>query len=575
MTMLLRLLPFFRPYWLRGLEAGLCMVFTTLLALPMPLLSIYIIDHVVANGQTSVLHIVCGTLALAVALGLGMGFLQHCLLLVFTRRIFFDLEMKLFRTVHTLPIAFFRQHASAYIATRVSDDVRQLRSLMAGTYIQGLSSLALLIAAMGIMLAIHPSLAIIVVVFLPGFAWINLHFGRQVQTQSESVQERKALASATRLESLDSARSVRAFERGTQEEIRLARAIHREVDARLRRDTTTAIAQTLQMFLYSVGSLSLLWYGAHEMIEERLTLGQFVAFTTLLAYVYGPIHQLSGLYVNVRQGLGVLERVLDILDTPPELGRTQGSSALLSSGGVTFENIAFGYDSRQPILAGVRFQLEPGQITAIVGRTGAGKITIVNLLLRFFEPHSGRILIDGQDIRTLEVQALRAEIGYVEQDVRLFSGSIGENIAYGKSGATDEEIQRAAKMMNCTDFIQRFPEGLDTRIGSGGVQLSGGQKQRIALARAVIRDPMILILDEATSSLDAHSEGIVQEALRRACRGRTTLLIAHHSPTVSIADRILVLSGGTITQEGTLQDLQRPNGYFSKSCDRGRPALAV
>lgn len=574
MNNLTRLLPFLRPYWLRAAEAGLCMVFTTLLALPMPLLSIYIIDHIIANGQMRVLHIVCGALFLAIVLGLSLGFLQRYLLLVFTRRVFYDLEMRLFQTVHTLPIPFFKKHGSGYIATRISDDVRQLGSLMAGAYIDGLSSLTLLLAALGIMLTIHPPLALVMLVVLPGFAWVNFNFGRRVQVLSERVQERKGLTAVVCLESLDSASTVRAFERGKQEAIRLAGKLHEEVDARLRRDATLVGAQVLQMFLYSTGGLLLLGYGSHEIIAGRLTLGQFVAFNTLLAYVYGPMNQLSGLYVSLRQGLGVLKRIVEILDSPQEAGREKGMRQI-SRGAVVFENIRFRYDLYHPVLHDASFALQPGQITAIVGPTGAGKTTLVNLLLRFYEPLSGRILIDGADIRTFDVRALRGVIGCVEQDIRLFSGTILANIAYGKPCATEVEIRQAAEAMNCMEFIQRFPEGMETRIGSGGVQLSGGQKQRLALARAIIRDPRILVLDEATSSLDTRSENLVQIALKRAAQGRTTLLIAHHLYTMSIADCILVLAGGKIVEQGSFQELLEEGAHFAKYFHPARKAIAV
>ena len=572
--LLLRLLAFLKPYWLRAFEACICMAFTTVLTLPMPLLSIYIIDQIIVNGQARVLHVVCGILALAVVLGLGLSFLQRYLLLVFTRRVFFDLEMRLFRKIHVLPIAFLRKHGSGYIATRISDDVRQLGSLMAGTYIEGLSGLALLVVALGMMVIIHPTLAVAVLVVLPGFVWVNLHFGGRVRAQSDQVQERKGIANASRLESLDAAHVARAFERGKLEARRLARNLHEEVAIWLRRDTTIAEAQVLQILLYNTGGLFLIWYGAHEIMAGRLTLGQFVAFNALLAYVYGPLSQLSGLYVNFQRSIGILRRIIEILDAPPEVGRSEGTRQI-SIGEVVFEEVRFGYDLRRPVLNGVSFALRPGRITAVVGPTGTGKTTLVNLLLRFYDLTSGCIMIDGEDIRTFDVRALRRGIGTVEQDIWLFSGTIRENIAYGRPGATEEQIEAAAETMNCGEFIRRFPAGLDTRIGSGGVQLSGGQKQRVALARAILHDPKILILDEATSSLDARSESLIQDALKQAAKGRTTLLIAHRLSTVSIADSVLVLVGGRIVEEGAFQDLLKQESYFRKYYQQDLMRVAV
>ena len=574
MNSFLRLLPFLRPYALRAAEAGICVVFATLLALPMPLLSIYIIDHVIANGQTHTLYIICGSLSIAVLLGLGLGLLQRYLLLVFSRRVFFDLEVRLMRIVHTLPLSFFKKHGPAYIATRISDDVRQLGALMAGAYIEGLSGLLLLVAGVGIMLTIHPTLAAAMLVVLPALVWTNLHFGRSVQRRSERVQELRGLTGIARLESLQSASTVRAFERGRQESIRLAGRLHREAEESLKRDTVVMGARAFQMLLFSMGSLLLLWYGAHEIIANRLTLGQFMAFNALVAYVYGPIGQLSALYVSFRQGLGVLGRIVELLDSTPEAGRTQGITTV-SRSDVVFEDIRFGYAPRHPVLTGVECTLQSGQITAIVGPTGAGKTTLVHLLLRFFDPLSGRVLVGGHDIRALELGTLRGVIGYVEQEIHLFSGTIFENIAYGKRGAAREDIEHAAEAMNCMEFVEHFPEGLNTRIGSGGVQLSGGQKQRVALARAIIRDPRILVLDEATSSLDARSEGLVQQALQKAARGRTTLLIAHHPQTMSIADSVLVLAGGRIVEQGTFRELQEESGHFGEYYHSDRKGIAA
>ena len=480
---------------------------------------------------------------------------------MFARRVFFDLEVRLFEKVHKLPLAFFRKHGSGYIATRVSDDVRQLGSLMVGAFIDGLSSLALLVVGLGIMFAIHPGLAAAALVVLPGFVWVNMHFGRKVRVQSDAVQERKGKTNATRLESLDGAHVARSFERSKLESRRMAGVLHQEIDADLKRNVTVAVAGVLQMFLLSVGALLLLWYGAFEIMSGRLTLGQFMAFNMLMAYVYGPMGELSGLYVNFQRGMGILRRVIEIMDSPSEPGRGIGARQI-NAGKLVFDEVRFAYEPRRPVLNGVNLTLEPGRIHAVVGPTGVGKTTLVNLVLRFYVPTSGRVLLDGQDLSTLDVQALRSKVALVEQDIRVFSGTIRENIAFGKQGATDTEITAAAEAMNCMEFVERFPDGLDTRIGSAGVHLSGGQRQRVALARALIRDPMILVLDEATSSLDARTEGLVQEALKRAAEGRTTLVIGHRLSTVSIAYRVSVLVGGRIVEEGAFDELLESSGHF-------------
>ena len=572
---LLRLFPIFRPYWLRALEAGGCTLFGTVLALPMPLLSIYVIDQVVATRAIHSLHLLCAGLCVATIAGLGLGFLQRYLLLVFARRVFFDLEILLFQKIQRLPLGLLRKHGSGYLATRISDDVRQLGSLMAGTYVEAMSNLALLTAGVVIMMIVNASLALLVLAVLPLFVWANLRFGHLMQIRSEAVQEWKGLANAGRLEAIEGVEVTRAFGRGKFETIKIIRKIKKELNASLQRDTTMMTAQTTHMGLYSIGSLLLIWFGAYEITHQRLSVGQFIAFNSLLAYVYGPIGQLSGVYVSLRQGFGVLRRVIGFMDLDSE--STGGlPTDNLPCGTLQFENIRFEYEVGNPVLRSLNLKLEPGTVTAIVGATGSGKTTLVNLIMRFYEPTAGRVALDGVDIRDFDIERFRQIIGLVNQDTLLFSGTIRDNIAYGLPGASANEVWNAADAMNCTEFLSRFPLGLETRIGPGGVQLSGGQKQRIALARAVIRNPRILVLDEATSSLDQGSEKTVQDALKKAAQGRTTLLVAHHLSTLKMADHIAVLENGCIVEEGSIEVLfNRDTGYFAKHFSQERRKLVA
>ena len=572
---LLRLFPILRPYWLRALEAACCTLFGTALALPMPLLSIYVIDQIVATRTIHSLHVLCAGLSVVTVAGLGLGFLQRYLLLVFSRRVFFDLEILLFKKVQTLPLRILNKFGSGYIATRISDDVRQLGSLMAGTYIELVSNLALLTAGVAIMILINSKLALVVLVVLPLFVFVNLRFAHLMRIRSEVVQEKKGLANEARFEAIEGAHVARAFGRGKIETKKILGEIKRELNASLERDVTVVASHALNSGLYSMGSLLLVWYGAYEITQQRLSVGQFIAFNTLLAYVYGPIAQFSSVYVTLGQGLGVLRRVIAFMDLDSE--PTAGLPAdNLPCGPLYFENVQFEYELGSPVLKSLNLRLEPGTITAIVGSTGSGKTTLINLILRFYEPKAGRVALDGVDIRDFDIRRFRQIVGLVSQNTLLFSGTIRDNIAYGLSGASTNEVWDAADAMNCTEFLTRFPLGLETRIGTGGVQLSGGQKQRVALARAVIRNPKILVLDEATSSLDQGSEKTVQDALKKAAQGRTTLLIDHHLPTIMMADHIAVLENGCIVEEGSLDVLlKRDTGYFAKNYPQERRELVA
>ena len=559
----LRLLFFFQPYWIRVIEAAACMVFSTVLALPMPLFSIYIIDHIIVNHQEDILHLVCAVLGTIVILGMVLSFLQHYLLLIFTRRVFFDIELKLFQKIHSVPLSYLKAHASGYIATRISDDVRQLGSMMAGAYIEGLSSITVLVAATCIMFTINPELGLAVLVVLPGIVAVNFLFGRKVQVLSDQVQERKGVTNAVRLESLESAHVVRAFDREKLEARRLVSALHSEFDADLSRNVTMTCGHLVQVFLYALGGILLLWYGTYAIMRDELTLGEFMAFNMLVSYIYGPIGQLTGIYLNFKRGVGVLKRVFEVLDVPEEKGRGGSFRSPAKTGKVVIEDLHFGYIPQLPVLKGVNLVLEPGKISVVVGPSGSGKTTLVHLLLRLYEPISGRMLLDGYDFLSYDVRVLRRNVALVEQNLRLFPGTIWENIAYGKPGATKEEVLAAAESTNCMEFINRFPARLETRLGGDGVQLSAGQKQRVSLARALIRDPRLLVLDEGTASLDPRAENLVGDSLRRAAQDRTTLLVAHRLSTVLFADRIFVLVGGRIVEEGTLQELLRTGGHFT------------
>ena len=416
------LLNLFRPYWLRFAEALLCMIFAAILAMPMPIVSIFIIDQIVINQQPQILHLICMGLLIIILMSIILNFLQKYLLLVFSRRIFFDLELRLFKAVMEFPMSYFNKASPRYIATRISEDVRQLRTLMAETYIEGLNSIVLLLIGSVIMLTIDPFLTLLVLLFTPIILISNVYLGRRIYTYSDRVQEYRGVTNSRRIESLNSLPVIRAFDRGHIETIKIAQALHRELDVKLSRDMYILSAGVLQGINYTLGSLLVLWLGGYKIISNEISIGQFLAFNALMSYVYNPISQLSAIYVNVQKGLGVLNRIYNLLMEPRETRR--GRMKRVLKGHVVFKDLHFGYRPDLKVLDGINFCLEPGKITCITGSTGSGKSTVIKLLLRYYDHNSGQILIDGYEISQFDVQGLRGDIGYVEQDVRLVSGTI-------------------------------------------------------------------------------------------------------------------------------------------------------
>jgi subfamily B ATP-binding cassette protein MsbA len=388
--------------------------------------------------------------------------------------------------------------------------------------------------------------------------------GRMIRKISREAHDALAALAALAEEALAGVRIVKSFAREPYETQRYSDGLERLFAIALRRVRARSILGPLIGLLAFSAIAVVLWFGSREVIAGRLTTGQLVSFLLYTMMIASPLGAFTALYSQLQQALGASERVFELLDTPPEMRDAPDAVALPPiTGQVRFEEVSFDYgDSEQTreVLQRVSLAVEPGQVAALVGPSGAGKTTLVNLIPRFYDPTQGRILVDGYDIRRVQMRSLREQIGIVPQETALFSGSVQDNIAYGKLDATQEEIEAAARAANAHDFILALPEGYATLVGERGVKLSGGQRQRIAIARALLKNPRILILDEATSSLDSESELAVQEALERLMRDRTTFVIAHRLSTIINADWIIVLAGGQIVEQGPHAELLAQEG---------------
>jgi ABC-type multidrug transport system fused ATPase/permease subunit len=415
-----------------------------------------------------------------------------------------------------------------------------------------------------------PILTLLMLAVVPPVALGAVWYGRRLRKLSKEVQDALAAASEVAEETISGIRTVRSFTAEPAEKKRYTKETQRSFElARKRALAGGVFMGAAQTGVFASAAL-VFWYGGHLISRGQMTVGALSAFLVYTLLVAVSLGALADLWADFMKALGAAERVFELLDRVPLMAPAGGLVLPQVAGAMELEKVSFAYPSRKDVrvLDDVSLRLDPGEIVAVVGPSGAGKSTLAGLIARLYDPNEGRVLLDGHDIRELDVSFLRKQIGTVAQEPILFGTSIAENIRYGRPGASLEEVQDAARTANAALFIERFPEGYETLVGERGVQLSGGQKQRVAIARAVLKDPRILVLDEATSALDAESEHLVKEALERLMRGRTTLIIAHRLSTVKDAHRVLVIDGGRIVQSGAHADLLREDGLYRRLVER-------
>lgn len=471
-----------------------------------------------------------------------------------------NLRSSLYARLISMPMTFFGEHRVGELSSRLSNDLTQVQELLISTVPQALRQITLLTGGVVIIAATSLRLSLVMISSFPVLILLAVLFGRRIRKLSRGAQDRLAETSTIVDETLQGIANVKAFTNERYESGRYSAGLHSFLGAIIR---TAKYRSALIAFIILgiFGSIVLvLWQGARLMQTGALTHGELTRFIFCTVFVGGSVSSFAEVFSSLQKALGATQRVRELLGGTPEPIGDAPSTRL--AGAVAFEDVDFRYPSRPelPVLTGLTLQAQPGEKIALVGPSGAGKSTIVSLLLRFYEPNAGRLLLDGKDARSLDLAAVRGNMAIVPQEVLLFGGSIRENIAYGKPGASEAEIIEASKRAHCHEFIERFPESYDTLVGERGVKLSGGQRQRIAIARALLKDPAILILDEATSSLDSESERLIQEALTTLLEGRTAFIIAHRLATVRQVDRIYVIENGTVTESGGHAELMERSG---------------
>ncbi len=561
-----RVAVYLRPYQWMALGNIGCAVLSLAFALTCPKLMGLVIDQVIGEKQTDLLTPVMLGLLGAFLLRDWFNRLRLRINNTFEQNVIYDMRRDVYARLQRLPVNYFDPRASGDLMTRVIEDVNSVERVLIDGTEQGTVSILSILGVLGIMFHGNPTLAWTAMIPLPilaaGAIWYTRTAHRRYRAQRLAASAMNALL----MDNLQGIRQIKAFAREVHEDARFARRADDLRKGTLQIMLAWAAYSPAMSFAAALGTVLVLWVGGAQVLAGGMSLGNLVGFLFYLALFYEPVARLHGLNQMLQAARAAGERVFDILDTPMERAEGTCREPLREPvrGEVVYEKVGFSYSPDRVVLKGVSLHARSGEMIALVGPTGAGKSTLVNLLPAFYEVTSGRIMIDGQDIARVKLGSLRAQIAIVSQEPFLFNGTVRENILYGKIGATDEELKGAARAANCHEFVARLPEGYDTRVGERGVKLSVGEKQRVSIARALLKNAPILILDEATASVDTATERLIQQALERLMAGRTSFVIAHRLSTIRRADQILVLRHGEIIERGTHEELLEQGGLYAK-----------
>lgn len=560
----MRLLAYIKPYTRRLALAVVCIIMAAGANLYLPWIIKDMIDDVLMSKDMVMLNLIAAGI-LVVMFTRGVFYYGQSYLVSYVgQRVIIDVRSVLFRKFQRMPLSYYDKQQTGTVMSYITNDVAVMQSAIVDNLIELVTEGSILIGSLAMMIYLDWKLSLLTLMTIPLVGFAMKIFGRKLKRSSTVIQERVAEITSLLQESISAIRVVKSFVRESYEIKRFEEQNWRNFQAAMKNVKLSSLLTPTVEFLAAIAVTFIVWFGGYEVVNEVITAGELVAFLTYAVNLANPVKRLSRVYAAIQKAMAAADRVFAVMDLDEKITDVPGAKPLPPiKGEVEFKDITFSYKEGQPALQHISLKAEPGQMIALVGPSGSGKSTIANLIPRFYDVDSGVITIDDHDIRQVTADSLREQIGLVPQETMLFSTSVMENIRYGRLEATDEEVIEAAKAANAEEFIKELPEGYDTKLGERGLNLSGGQRQRLAIARAILKNPRVLILDEATSALDTESEKIVQDALDNLMVGRTSFVIAHRLSTIFNADQIFVVENGHLREHGTHEELLAAGGLYS------------